>query len=191
MLDGTQRCHCIIQTPHQCPSAELCESSQDDAYRKEKPAWWCLLLAATSLRWTTKSVCSLRCCLSRVLLVFQRAQLKSGFMLYAKVDFSHEHAYESKQRVQHSSWEQPPYPKPRCPDVRGTTKRQAPLCPQGHVCHCPYEGTQGRGWQKLKAVPVWMGHASHAPVGWRRLSGSAPTHCTDCPSLVFFHVRGD
>lgn len=34
-------------------TAELCESSQDDAYRKEKAAWWCLLLAATSLRWTT------------------------------------------------------------------------------------------------------------------------------------------
>lgn len=30
-------------------------------------------------------------------------------MLYAKVDFSYEHAYESKQRIQHSSWEQLPY----------------------------------------------------------------------------------
>lgn len=38
------------------------------------------------------------------------------------------------------------------PDVRVTTMRQTLLCPQGHVCHCLYEGTQGKGWQRLKAV---------------------------------------
>lgn len=114
VLDLTQLCHCIIQTHHQCPSAGLCESSQDDVYRKEKPARWCLLLAATSLRWTTKSGCSLSAIdTGKTLLhVVQRPQLKSDFMLYTKVDFSYEHAYERKQRIQHSSSEQLPYPKP-------------------------------------------------------------------------------
>lgn len=81
-------------------------------------------------------------------------------MLYATVDFSHERAYESKQRVQHSSWEQPPLMISHCPDVR-----EVEVCQQGHVYHCPYECTQGGGWQGLKAVPVWMGHASQAMCG--------------------------
>lgn len=43
VLDVTQLCHCIMQTRHRCSSAGLRESSWDDADRKEKPAWWCLL----------------------------------------------------------------------------------------------------------------------------------------------------
>lgn len=111
--------------------------------------------------------------------------LKSGFMLYAKADFSHECAYESKQSAAFFLGATPLILS-HCPDVR------KPCCANRVTCvTCPSEGTQGRGWQRLKAVPMWMGHASQAPVGWRRLSGSAPTRCTDCPSLVFFHLHGD
>lgn len=103
---------------------------------------WCLqereasLVMSTSLRWITKSLCALSgaICTGKTLLhVFQRPQLKSDFMLYAKVDFSHEHAYESKQRIQHSSWEHPPYPKPLS-WCEGDNHEASPAVPPGpHV----------------------------------------------------------
>lgn len=147
VLDLTQLCCCITQTHHRCPSAGLCESSQDDAYRKEKPAWWCLLLAATSLRWTTKSLCSLTCHLYREdsFACLSKTTVKSGFMLYAKVNFFPTSMFMKANKQSNIHPGSNPLILSHSPDVRGTTTRQVLLCPQGHVCHCAHEGTQGKG----------------------------------------------
>lgn len=59
-------------------------------------------------------------------------------MLYAKVDFSYEHAYESKQRIQHSSWEQLPYLKSLSwcegDNHEATTTGGLPCCAQRATC---------------------------------------------------------
>lgn len=147
VLDLTQLCCCITQTHHRCPSAGLCESSQDDAYRKEKPAWWCLLLAATSLRWTTKSLCSLTCHLYREdsFACLSKTTVKSGFMLYAKVNFFPTSMFMKANKQSNIHPGSNPLILSHSPDVRGTTTRQVLLCPQGHVCHCAREGTKEKG----------------------------------------------